>query len=135
MVSVSRSLAAASIAALALGLTACSKPAPAAAPSDQAALIEPASATEPQSSSSSSAQSANSGATVATAGQGECHQVQVGGGYQPGVNGAPGLITQGQTMTVCSPPPITAAPAPLAAAPAPIAPQAATPARAAPDTD
>jgi len=106
---------------LALTLGACSKPAPVPAPSDTPALLEPASASDAGPSAPSSIQTTD--ATAAASSSGGCHQVQVGGGYQPGINGAPGTMTPGQTMTVCSAPtpaqPVPHAAAPPAAAPAP----------------
>ena len=118
------------ILALALGLIACSKPAAVATPSDAPALVEPASASDANPSPPSSTQTADASPTPSNGGG--CHQVQVGGGYQPGVNGGPGIMTPGQTMTVCSAP--TPAPAPHAVAATP-APALARAEPAAPDTD
>jgi len=115
---------------LALALSACSKPASAPAPSDTPALVEPASASDANPSPPSSMQTASNSDSPAPAGQDGCHQVLVGGGYQPGVNGGPGIMTPSQTMTVCSAP-TAAQPVPHAVA----APAAATSARAEPDTD
>ena len=129
-----RLLAAAASLPLALSLGACSKPA---AVSDPTALVEPASASDANPSPPSSMQTADASPTPSNGGG--CRQVQVGGGYQPGVNGGPGTITPGQTMTVCSAPTPTPAPRAVAATPAQAAtPAAPAPARAepaAPDTD
>jgi len=127
MVARGRLLVSASI--LALGLCGCSKPATVAAPSDPPALVEPASASGADPAPSSSIQTADAASAPSTGGG--CHQVQVGGGYQAGANGGPGVMTPGQTMTVCSAP--TPTPAPHAVAATPAAPARAEPA--APDTD
>ena len=137
MVTHGRLLVSASILALALGLSACSKPAAVAAPSDAPALVEPASASGSGVAPPSAMQTAEASSPASSGG--ECHQVQVGGGYQPGVNGSPGIMTPGQTMTVCSAPTPTPAPHAAAVTPPPAATAAApVPARAepaAPDTD
>ena len=124
----SRLIAAASILALALSLSACSKPAPAPDPSETAALVEPASASD----ANSSMQTAGNSVTPTPGAQGGCHQVQIGGGYQPGANGAPGVMTPSQTITICAPPSVAAAPV---AAPVPAGPAPARAEPAAPDTD
>ena len=135
MATFAQSLVAALLLSAASGLGACSKPAPAAVASDPApsadpvaASAAPASDTPASSSTQTVADNRDSGGS-----SGECHQVTIGGTYQPGFNGAPGIMTPGQTMTVCSAP--TPAPplaAPVAAAAVAPAPAPAAPARADP---
>ncbi len=118
----------------------CRKPAEDAAASDAAASAEPASApptyngpvsdlAPPESEGRSSAQVADNGRSAQG---GNCYTTTIGGGYTPGVNGGPGIITPGQQTTICSAPvphnpvapraavPVAAA-APAAAAAAPAA--------------
>ena len=121
-----RLFVATSILAVVLGVAACSKPAAEAAPSDTPALLEPASASAADLPASSSSQIADNAGPSPPADQGRCHQVQVGGGWQPGVNGGPATLSQGERMTVCSAPSALVAGAPAAAA---------TPTGAAADTD
>ena len=127
-----RLIAAASIAALVFGLGACSRPTPTAGASDAGAL-------QYQGSIQHGLQATGGDDRPGPQAQnGGCYQVVTGGGYVAGVNGGPGIMTPGQTSTICPPPPIQAQAPVAAAVPAPPLAAAPAPARAepaAPDTD
>jgi hypothetical protein len=128
-------LAAFSIAGLVVGLSACSKPAPAVEPSDAAASAASAASSPSSEVDVMPPPSDPSSATDRPGPQAQngCYQVVTGGGFIAGVNGGPGIVTPGQTRTICPPPPLHIDPPPVAV-PTPAPAVAPAPARAQPAT-
>ena len=120
-------MAAASVVAL-LATAACARPAPPPAPPSEAPVAAEPAATDAHGEpgvSSAAPLSTEPASAPTGGGSGGCITTYVGGGYQPGLNGSPGIYSPGQPMTVCSPPPAARAEIPAAAEPARAAPAAA----------
>jgi hypothetical protein len=83
------------------------------APAVTTAHADPASASSDSSSSAPITEASNGGGG---GGSGGCTTTYIGGGYQPGMGGAPGTYSQGTPVQVCSAPSIAVARAvPIAA--------------------